>query len=303
MPPPRPSSRRWSARTRCARVRRELVQVGIDLDAPPADASDAYLRLAPALPPRGRAQHDQPRRHLRGAHQRGVDRRRARVRWTASRCTRPRLHGPRSGPGVRRRQVPTNDRLRRACRSADRRRRPGAPGRAPRLGHHGDARGLRATSTPGRWAPRWSRAGSAQGVVVGDGSDIGGGASIMGTLSGGGTERVRIGERCLLGAKSGLGIALGNDCVVEAGLYVTAGTKVTLPDGQVVKARELSGPGQPAVPAQLRHRRRRGTRPRRARHRPELGTACQRLGAAASSSPRSAPGRVPAGGPPASWSP
>ena len=80
-----------------------------------------------------------------------------------------------------------------------------------------------------------------QGVVVGDGSDIGGGASTMGTLSGGGTERVRIGERCLLGAESGLGIALGDDCVVEAGLYLTAGAKVSLPDGQVVKARELSG--------------------------------------------------------------
>ncbi len=80
-----------------------------------------------------------------------------------------------------------------------------------------------------------------QGVVVGDGSDIGGGASTMGTLSGGGTERVSIGERCLLGAESGLGIALGDDCVVEAGLYLTAGTKVTLPDGTVTKARELSG--------------------------------------------------------------
>jgi 2,3,4,5-tetrahydropyridine-2,6-dicarboxylate N-succinyltransferase len=80
-----------------------------------------------------------------------------------------------------------------------------------------------------------------QGVVVDDGSDIGGGASIMGTLSGGGTDRVRVGKRCLLGAQSGLGISLGDDCVVEAGLYVTAGTKVTLPDGEVVKARELSG--------------------------------------------------------------
>jgi 2,3,4,5-tetrahydropyridine-2,6-dicarboxylate N-succinyltransferase len=80
-----------------------------------------------------------------------------------------------------------------------------------------------------------------QGVVVGDGSDIGAGASIMGTLSGGGTERVSIGERCLVGANGGIGIALGDDCVVEAGLYVTAGTKVTLPDGSVVKARELSG--------------------------------------------------------------
>jgi 2,3,4,5-tetrahydropyridine-2-carboxylate N-succinyltransferase len=79
------------------------------------------------------------------------------------------------------------------------------------------------------------------GVVVGDGSDIGGGSSIMGTLSGGGTEVVRIGERCLLGANAGIGISLGDGCVVEAGLYVTAGTKVTLPDGTVVKARELSG--------------------------------------------------------------
>ena len=81
----------------------------------------------------------------------------------------------------------------------------------------------------------------AQGVVVGDGSDIGGGASIIGTLSGGGSHRVSIGERCLLGANAGIGISLGDDCIVEAGLYVTAGTKVTLPDGTVVKARELSG--------------------------------------------------------------
>jgi len=83
-----------------------------------------------------------------------------------------------------------------------------------------------------------------QGVIVGDGSDIGGGASIMGTLSGGGKEQVTIGAGCLLGANSGVGISLGDDCVVEAGLYLTAGTKLTLKaDGQeqVVKARELSG--------------------------------------------------------------
>ena len=79
------------------------------------------------------------------------------------------------------------------------------------------------------------------GVVVGDGSDIGGGASIMGTLSGGGKEMVTVGEKCLLGANSGLGISLGNNCIIEAGLYVTAGTQVKLPDGAVVKARELSG--------------------------------------------------------------
>lgn len=79
------------------------------------------------------------------------------------------------------------------------------------------------------------------GVVVGDGSDVGGGASIMGTLSGGGKEVITIGKRCLLGANAGLGIPLGDDCVVEAGLYVTAGTKVTLPDGGVVAARDLAG--------------------------------------------------------------
>ncbi|WP_433442104.1 2,3,4,5-tetrahydropyridine-2,6-dicarboxylate N-succinyltransferase [Nonomuraea sp. CA-141351] len=79
------------------------------------------------------------------------------------------------------------------------------------------------------------------GVVVGDGSDVGGGASIMGTLSGGGKQVISIGERCLLGANAGIGISLGDDCVVEAGLYVTAGTKVALPDGTVVKAAELSG--------------------------------------------------------------
>jgi 2,3,4,5-tetrahydropyridine-2-carboxylate N-succinyltransferase len=79
------------------------------------------------------------------------------------------------------------------------------------------------------------------GVVVGDGSDIGGGASIMGTLSGGGTQVITVGRRCLLGANAGIGISLGDDCVVEAGLYVTAGTRVTLPGGAVVKALELSG--------------------------------------------------------------
>ncbi|GAA3825859.1 2,3,4,5-tetrahydropyridine-2,6-dicarboxylate N-succinyltransferase [Nocardioides panacisoli] len=85
------------------------------------------------------------------------------------------------------------------------------------------------------------------GVVVGDGSDVGGGASIMGTLSGGGKQVISIGERCLLGANSGVGISLGDDCVVEAGCYVTAGTKVTVlepgKDPRVVKALELSGAG------------------------------------------------------------
>ena len=79
------------------------------------------------------------------------------------------------------------------------------------------------------------------GVVVGDGTDVGGGASIMGTLSGGGKQVISIGERCLLGANAGLGISLGNDCVVESGTYITSGSKITLPDGAVVKASELSG--------------------------------------------------------------
>jgi 2,3,4,5-tetrahydropyridine-2,6-dicarboxylate N-succinyltransferase len=79
------------------------------------------------------------------------------------------------------------------------------------------------------------------GVVVGDGSDVGGGASIMGTLSGGGTEVVTVGQRCLIGANAGVGISLGDDCVVEAGCYVTAGSKITLPDGEVAKGRDLSG--------------------------------------------------------------
>ena len=79
------------------------------------------------------------------------------------------------------------------------------------------------------------------GVLVGSGSDVGGGASIMGTLSGGGQHIISIGEGCLLGANAGIGISLGDDCVVEAGCYVTAGTKVTLEDGKIVKALELSG--------------------------------------------------------------
>lgn len=79
------------------------------------------------------------------------------------------------------------------------------------------------------------------GVVVGNGSDIGGGASTMGTLSGGGNVIISIGERCLIGAEAGVGIALGDECVVEAGLYITAGTRITMPDGQIVKARELNG--------------------------------------------------------------
>ena len=105
--------------------------------------------------------------------------------------------------------------------------------------------------------------------MVGDGSDVGGGASIMGTLSGGGKEVISIGERCLLGANAGIGISLGDDCVVEAGCYVTAGTKVTVTDmdgkPKVVKALELSGAEQRAVPPQLGDRHHRGACRGRAR--------------------------------------
>ena len=114
-----------------------------------------------------------------------------------------------------------------------------------------------------------------QGVVIGDGSDIGGGASIMGTLSGGGAHRVSIGARTLLGANAGVGISLGDDCVVEAGLYVTAGSKIVLADepprhdgaAATVKGAELSGQRRHPVPAQLAHRRDRGRPPSgRGRH-------------------------------------
>ncbi len=112
-----------------------------------------------------------------------------------------------------------------------------------------------------------------QGVIVGDGSDIGGGASIMGTLSGGGTEQVTIGERCLLGANTGIGISLGDDCVVEAGLYVTAGTLVKLPDGEVVKGTRAVGHQRDDVHPPQPDRRRRGPSADRIVGRPQRGAA------------------------------
>ena len=107
------------------------------------------------------------------------------------------------------------------------------------------------TTTPARSAPRWSRAGSARASSSATARDIGGSASIMGTLSGGGTEVISIGERCLLGANAGLGISLGDDCVVEAGLYVTGGTA-----GHAARRRGRQGARavrrrRPAVPPQL----------------------------------------------------
>ena len=225
-------------------VRLRVMRTVIDLDVAPADPADAYLRLH-LLSHRLVAPHGQNLDGLFGVL--------ANVVWTSVgpcpvegfEATRMRLmaaHGrvqvfgvdkfPRMTDYV----VPTGVRI----ADADRVRLGAylAPGTT--VMHEGfvnfNAGTLGTSMVEGRVVA---------GVVVGDGSDIGGGASIMGTLSGGGTAVVSIGERCLLGANAGLGISLGDDCVVEAGLYVTAGTKVTVADGPdagtVVKARELSG--------------------------------------------------------------
>jgi 2,3,4,5-tetrahydropyridine-2-carboxylate N-succinyltransferase len=221
------------------RVRRELVSTTVDLDTAPADAPDAYLRLH-LLSHRLAAPNTL---NLDGVF--GVL---ANVVWTTQgpcavegfELTRARLgaRGPvqvlsvDKFPRMVDYVVPAGVRI----GDADRVRLGAHLAAGTTVMHEGfvnfNAGTLGTSMVEGRIS---------QGVVVGDGSDIGGGASTMGTLSGGGSERVRIGERCLLGAESGLGIALGDDCVVEAGLYLTAGTKVTLPDGAVVKARELSG--------------------------------------------------------------
>jgi 2,3,4,5-tetrahydropyridine-2-carboxylate N-succinyltransferase len=221
------------------RVRTEVRLVEIDLDAPPADASDAYLRLH--LLSRCLVQPNT-------INLDGIFGALANVVWTNyGPCavddfeqTRLRLRA--SGPvqvfGVDKFPRLTDYVIPSGVRIADADRvRLGAhlaPGTT--VMHEGfcnfNAGTLGTSMVEGRIV---------QGVVIGDGSDIGAGASIMGTLSGGGTERVSIGERCLVGANGGIGIALGDDCVVEAGLYVTAGTKVAMPDGSVVKARDLSG--------------------------------------------------------------
>jgi 2,3,4,5-tetrahydropyridine-2-carboxylate N-succinyltransferase len=220
-------------------VRREVVNRTIDLDVPPVDAPDVYLRLH-LLSHRIVAPH--------GCDLSGQFGLLANVVWTSRgpcavedfEATRLRLMA--SGPM----QVLSVDKFPRmvdyvlptGVRIADADRvRLGAhlaPGTT--VMHEGfvnfNAGTLGASMVEGRISA---------GVVVDDGSDIGGGASVMGTLSGGGTEVIRIGKRCLVGANAGTGISLGDDCVVEAGCYVTAGTKVTLEDGRVVKGRDLSG--------------------------------------------------------------
>ncbi len=221
-------------------TRRQPLSVRIeDLSAPPADAADAYLRL-----------HLLSRRLVRphGLSTAGIFGVLPNVVWTsAGPCppedfeeTRLRLlfTGPVQVLGVDKFPrmtdyvVPTGVRI----ADADRVRLGAHLAEGTTVMHEGfvnyNAGTLGRSMVEGRISA---------GVVVGDGSDVGGGASIMGTLSGGGSEVVSVGERCLIGANAGIGLSLGDDCVVEAGCYVTAGSKVTLPDGQLVKARQLSG--------------------------------------------------------------
>jgi 2,3,4,5-tetrahydropyridine-2-carboxylate N-succinyltransferase len=221
------------------RVRTEVRHVAVDLGRPPADAPDAYLRLH-------LLSHRLVRPH--GLNLEGIFGVLANVVWTsAGPCptddfeqTRLRLLGERrvqvfgvdKFPRMTDYVVPTGVRI----ADADRVRLGAHLTAGTTVMHEGfvnyNAGTLGASMVEGRITA---------GVVVGDGSDVGGGASIMGTLSGGGTQVVSVGERCLIGANAGIGISLGDDCVVEAGCYVTAGTKVTLPDGRVVKALDLSG--------------------------------------------------------------
>jgi 2,3,4,5-tetrahydropyridine-2,6-dicarboxylate N-succinyltransferase len=221
-------------------VRSELVRVTVDLDAPPADTSDGYLRL-----------HLLSSRLVapRTINLDGIFAVLPNVVWTSAgpcavegfETVRPALRaklghltvfGVDKFPRMVDYVLPTGVRI----AEADRVRLGAHLAVGTTVMHEGfvnyNAGTLGTSMVEGRISA---------GVVVGKDSDIGGGASIMGTLSGGGTHVVSIGERCLLGANSGLGIALGDDCVIEAGLYVTAGTKVTTPEGTVVKAAQLSG--------------------------------------------------------------
>ncbi len=225
------------------RVRTEVVTTEIELAAPPAGTSDAYLRLH-------LLSHRLVRPH--GLSFEGVFGTLANVVWTsAGPCAVAGFEDVRVGlralghvqvfgvdkfPRMTDYVVPAGVRI----ADADRVRLGAhlAPGTT--VMHEGfvnyNAGTLGSSMVEGRISA---------GVVVGDGSDVGGGASIMGTLSGGGTQVISLGERCLLGANAGIGISLGDDCVVEAGCYVTAGTKVSVvrpgEEPQLVKALELSG--------------------------------------------------------------
>lgn len=222
------------------RVRREVVSLEIDLTVAPKDAKDAYLRLH-LLSHRLVKPHGQSLEGIFGLL--------ANVVWTSVgpcavdgfEATRAKLkaqHGHVSVFGVDKFPrmvdyvIPSGVRI----ADADRVRLGAYLSSGTTVMHEGfinfNAGTLGTSMVEGRIS---------SGVVVGDGTDVGGGASIMGTLSGGGKEVISIGEKCLLGANSGLGISLGDNCVIEAGTYITAAAKVKLPDGEIVKAGTLSG--------------------------------------------------------------
>ncbi len=220
-------------------VRLDVTVCEIDLDAPPANVPDVYLRLH-------LLSHRLVRPH--GVNLDGIFGVLTNVVWTSvGPCPvddfeRVRLALRRKGPvqviGVDKFPRMTDYVLPAGVRIADADRvRLGAHlAEGTTVMHEGfvnyNAGTLGASMVEGRISA---------GVVVGDGSDVGGGASIMGTLSGGGKEQITVGRRCLIGANAGIGISLGDDCVVEAGTYITAGAKLTMADGQVVKAATLSG--------------------------------------------------------------
>ena len=221
-------------------VSRELVSIEIDTSKAPADAADAYLRLH-------LLSHRLVKPH--GLALDGIFGILSNVVWTSVgpcpvedfEITRARLkaaHGHVSVYGVDKFPrmvdyvVPSGVRI----ADADRVRLGAHLASGTTVMHEGfvnfNAGTLGTSMVEGRISA---------GVIVGDGTDVGGGASIMGTLSGGGKEVISIGEKCLLGANSGLGISLGDNCVIEAGTYITAAAKVKLPDGEIVKAGTLSG--------------------------------------------------------------
>lgn len=222
------------------RVTRELVSITIDLAAAPKDPSDAYLRLH-LLSHRLVAPHGQSLDGIFGILNNvvwtshgpcaveGFEETRARLKAKYGHVT---VFGVDKFPRMVDYVIPSGVRI----ADADRVRLGAHLAHGTTVMHEGfvnfNAGTLGTSMVEGRIS---------SGVVVGNGSDIGGGASIMGTLSGGGKEVISIGEKCLLGANSGLGISLGNNCVVEAGTYITAAAKVRLPDGEIAKARSLSG--------------------------------------------------------------
>ena len=221
-------------------IRGEVITTTIDLAEPPADSADAYLRL-----------HLLSRREVKphGLSVDGIFGQLANVAWTtAGPCSPDQVDELRAAAGTAGHHVsvygldkfprmtdyviPSGVRI----ADADRVRLGAYLSDGTTVMHEGFVNFNAGTLGPAMVEGRISA-----GVTVGAHSDVGGGASIMGTLSGGGTETLSIGEHCLLGANGGIGISLGDSCTVEAGLYITAGTVVTLPGGERVKAKLLSG--------------------------------------------------------------